>query len=143
MNQTITNYDTGVVFIDRSSYSADEVLTFTAAGEVKNGTILGRVTASGKLVPFDPAASDGSEVPRCVIHCDVTAEATATFPLDVAIDCLQGGVLRKDKLIINVDLLADPALDPSRNVTVTVRDQLRQFGYIIQDVRQLAEVQGG
>ena len=47
----------------------------SGAGSVVRGTVMGRITASGKLVPVDSGSVDGSEVPYGII-CD-TVDATA------------------------------------------------------------------
>lgn len=43
-----------------TSYSRDEAIV-TATAAIAPGTVLGKVTASGKLIPHDSAAVDGSE----------------------------------------------------------------------------------
>lgn len=54
----------------------DEVTVVSGSGVVKAGTVLGRVTASGKFKPYDNDASDGSEVARVIaLH---TIDATSS-----------------------------------------------------------------
>jgi hypothetical protein len=47
----------------------------SGSGKLDAGTVLGRVTASKKLVPFAPAASDGSQNAVAILFegCDATS----------------------------------------------------------------------
>jgi len=51
-----------------------EVIT-VAAGTLEPGTVLGKITASGKYAAHDPAASDGTETAVAVLwgHSDASA----------------------------------------------------------------------
>lgn len=55
--------------------SREQAIIASGAGKVIAGTVLGRITASKKLVPFDPAASDGSQTAVAVLYesCDATS----------------------------------------------------------------------
>lgn len=44
-----------------SGYSREEVIVVSGAGKVLTGTVLGKITASGKYKPVTVAASDGSQ----------------------------------------------------------------------------------
>ena len=68
-NQTLSNWL-------KSEYNIPfafcrEVVTLTApAGEMKLGTVLGKITATGKYVVSKQTASDGSEVPAGILFND-------------------------------------------------------------------------
>lgn len=47
----------------------------SGAGDLAAGTVLGKITASGKLTPVDDAAGDGSQAPHCVLAEDADASA--------------------------------------------------------------------
>jgi hypothetical protein len=50
-----------------------------AAGIVKKGTVLGKVTASGKYLPYNPAAADGTQIASAVLlHGPLGGDADAT-----------------------------------------------------------------
>lgn len=51
----------------------ESVLIVAGSGEVKRGTVLGRITASGKLKPYNNTASDGSETAVGILAADVVA----------------------------------------------------------------------
>lgn len=60
--------------------SREQVDLDTVAADLNAGTVLGKVTASGKYVQLDPAAVDGSEAAAAVLAPNVTAPDT---PADV------------------------------------------------------------
>lgn len=125
MNMTVTNVDLGNVILQDAKFR-DETLSFAAAGTVKEGTILGRVTASGKLVPFATGAADGSEVPKAILTYDVTAAAAG----DVAIRAGLAGGFRKERLVIDAD-------GDDSNITDAILDQLRDYGLVPVNVAEL------
>lgn len=50
------------------SISREEVTIAAAAGVLEAGTVLGKITASGKYVAYDNTANDGSEVAAGVVY---------------------------------------------------------------------------
>lgn len=56
-------------------YSRDEVTILSGVGKIIPGTVLGKVTASGKYKLLTPGASDGTEVASRITlqHADATA----------------------------------------------------------------------
>ncbi len=103
----------------------DEMLKFSAAGELKDGTILARETTSGKLIPFVKGGTGGAEEPKAVLTYDVKVDAAG----DVAIRAAIVGKFRKQRLII----LAD---GDDSNVDAAVIDGLRQVGLTPIDVHE-------
>jgi hypothetical protein len=53
--------------------SRDAAKIASGAGKVEPGTILGKVTASGKYVPHAPAANDGSQTAVAILYAAVDA----------------------------------------------------------------------
>lgn len=49
------------------------VLIATVAGKVVTGTVIGKVTATGKYKVCDPTATDGSEVPVAIVADTIDA----------------------------------------------------------------------
>ena len=72
--------------------------TVTVLGGVGNlalGTVLGKVTASGKYKPCDPTAADGSAVAAAIVVGDVSVGAT-----DIAQAVLtRSAAVRADELV--------------------------------------------
>lgn len=82
-----------------SSSNADETLSVAGAMTVAEGTILGRITASGYLTPYASGNSDGSQVPVAVaaVASVFTGAGTARIrpivagPVVRELVCLQAG----------------------------------------------------
>jgi len=70
------------------------VTVASGAGVVAEYTVVGKVTASGKYVPCDLAAVDGSQVPVGVLVYGVDATSA-----DVAAQMYVSGVFNMDKLV--------------------------------------------
>ena len=58
-------------------YSREEV-TIASGQNLTIGTVIGRLSADGKVVQFDPAASDGSETPAGILCESIDATAADT-----------------------------------------------------------------
>ncbi len=54
------------------------VTLVSGAGALKAGTVLGKITASGKFKAYDNDATDGSEVARAVLWQDTDATSADT-----------------------------------------------------------------
>jgi ABC-type Fe3+ transport system substrate-binding protein len=54
------------------SYSREQVTLAAAAAALMAGTLLGKVTASGKYVAYANGASDGSEVAVAILYAAAT-----------------------------------------------------------------------
>lgn len=77
--QTLTddNIQTGDYVLSEAAgmRSRDNIKIASGAGVVKPGRVLGKIAASGKFVPHDPAAADGSQVAVAVNYAQVDASA--------------------------------------------------------------------
>ena len=68
-NQTLSNWLKHAYLMDLAY--CNEVVTFTApAGLTKLGTVLGKITTTGKYVISKQTATDGSEVPAGIVFFD-------------------------------------------------------------------------
>lgn len=72
-----------VVLTDFGSISRDKA-TLVSGQNLGTGTVLGRITASGKYTLHDPAASDGSQNAVAVLLADCNATAGDTTALILA-----------------------------------------------------------
>lgn len=57
------------------SISREQVTIAAAAGALAAGTVVGKITASGKYVAYDAAATDGSESAAGVLYAAVADSA--------------------------------------------------------------------
>ena len=62
---------------DENGLSRDGVKYLAGSGTVLPGTILGKITASGKFVPHAPAAADGSQIAAAVAFSKTVVPADA------------------------------------------------------------------
>lgn len=124
----ITNVDIGSPELHSGEFR-DGALVFAGAGTSLAGTILGRVTASGKFTPFVIGGSGGEEIPKAVLTYDVTATGAG----DIQIRALTSGAVKKDKLIIAAD-------GDGSNITEAILDQLRDYNISPVDAFELGRL---
>lgn len=77
-------------------YRSRKATVKSGAGVLTRGTVLGRVTATGKFLKSLSAASDGSEVPDAILLEDVDA----TSADKEAVVCFWAEAVDQDKLVI-------------------------------------------
>ena len=71
-----------------SHYSREEITVVSGAGELVSGTVLGRITASGKYAVVTAAAVDGSETAAGILFDDVDASAADAGAVMIARDAI-------------------------------------------------------
>ncbi|WP_042886306.1 head decoration protein [Cupriavidus necator] len=63
------------------SYSREQVTLAASAGALSSGQLLGKVTATGKYVPYADGATDGSHVAAAILYApapDLTVDQEVT-----------------------------------------------------------------
>ncbi len=100
-------------------------LTFTAAEAWPAGAVLGRLTASGNYVRYDPTANDGSQVPSAVLTDEVSSSAAGNTPYTVMVQ----GEVRAQRLVIKDGTVLNDAQ----------RFALRDYSIIARDTFQITE----
>lgn len=117
-NITITNVDMGSVILSYAEFQ-DDVLNFAGEATVVEGTILGRLEANDKLVPFNPAGDNGSQNIVGVLTYDVSRGSAG----DVPVRNMIAGTVRTERLIIDEDgdgsNIDKPILDALRSTGIT------------------------
>lgn len=73
------------------------------ATDLKVGSVLGKVTATGKYVPRDPDASDGSEVSAAIVIENISVAATT----DTQVNAYINGPLELKKAGLVFDVTHD------------------------------------
>lgn len=120
----IVNNDNGSVILEGQ---ADRFDTYTApAGITLSGTILARLTATSKLVPFVKGGAGGNEIPVAVL----TYELDGGGGGDVEITSFVSGKVNQNRLVIAAD-------GDATNVDDVVKDQLQDYGIVALPVSQL------
>lgn len=79
---------------DEANYSRDDV-TVASGQNLAIGTVVGRITASGKIAAYDNDASDGTQTAVGIITASVNASSADTPGVIIA----RHAVLAKDALI--------------------------------------------
>lgn len=72
------------------------------------GTVMGRVSATGKLVPMQSDASDGSEIPVGILNKDWVIAAGATQAISI---CVSGDVVEGKLIFTKVGDDLDTVVD--------------------------------
>lgn len=67
--EALLSYGNGAV-------SFETITVVSGAGVVKAGTVLGKITASGKYTPYDDGLSNGAQVAVCVSMAEVDATSS-------------------------------------------------------------------
>lgn len=128
-NIDVTQIDVGNIALRNESFR-DEILNFAGAHTCVKGTLLARITASGKLTPYVVGGSGGAGVPVAVL----TYEVAATGAGDVAIRALVAGEVNRNRLVIDAD-------GDGHNITNAILDQLRDYAIQAIDVAALGGTQ--
>tara|TARA_R110002153_G_C13332612_1_gene498617 strand:- start:34078 stop:34467 length:390 start_codon:yes stop_codon:yes gene_type:complete len=124
-NLEITNNDvTGVVVWE--PVFENETLLDAGGATYAAGTLLGRITASGKLTAYVVGAVDGSEVPVAVLRDELVLVAAT----DTACRPIIAGRVR----------IADLVAHGVGAITIAESDALRDYGIIPLTTTQLSEL---
>lgn len=116
-----THDDTVLIAGDHYSQSPITVVSGTAA--MVKGQLVGILTATFKYTDYDPAAADGSEIPRAILSEDVDASAA-----DVDTMALFSGVY-------NADAITWPTVtDAQKNAAIKA---MRDAGIILPNQGQI------
>lgn len=109
-----------------SLYSREQVTLLTgsnAAGAVtKSGTVLGKITASGKYKPHTLGAADGSQ----------TAFAILLFDVDASASDKRAVVVGRDAIVMQYGLTYGTDVTTSGN-RATVNGQLNTVGILVRE----------
>lgn len=97
-----------------SGYSREEIIVASGSGKVLSGTVLGKITASGKYKPVTVAAADGSQNAACIL----------LNPVDATAADVQGVAIVREAIVVAQGLLygADVDTAPER---LAVQNALR------------------
>ena len=121
----ITNNDVGQIAIGESDFEHG-VWTAGGADVLAAGTIMARITASGKWGIYDTGGAGGLGVACGVLTYEVTAAGAGDVPVAV----LVRGTVNQDRLL----------QDDAGAVTPAIVDQLRDYGILAKPVQQLAQL---
>ena len=101
-NQRYQNYDTSFIFLRDNKYITGEI-TSTSAVDYAAGTLMGRVSATGKLVPLDSTLTNGGEIPIGILAHNISLGAAETKDITI---CIAGEVAAEKVVFQSTDTLA-------------------------------------
>lgn len=61
-------HPTEFILTDEGSYSRDQVVLAASAGALVPGTVMGKVTATGKWLPYRDTATDGTQTAAGILE---------------------------------------------------------------------------
>jgi len=123
---TESKHDADFIVSEAPGYISREqvIVTVAAATTLLSGTVLGKLTATGKYVPYDNAGDDGSDVAAGVLRSALVNDGDAPADFDgVAMvrtcELRRAGLVWADGLVDNDKAAAYADLEPRG---VTMRD---------------------
>jgi hypothetical protein len=118
-NPEITNINSAVVELGNNEYRQ---VTIASGQDLLAGTVLGKITSSGKYVAVDSTATDGSQLARMILSADCDATDADTFAMAIITGDVDAGLL----LFQNADSLDTVPASPSGQPD-SYLDQLRDY----------------
>lgn len=96
-NQSTGQYDHSIIFLGGNSYESQPFKVNVAEITLVAGTVMGRVSATGAVIPLVAAAVDGSETPFGVLAQNIVIPIGDTPDLSICVE----GKIAIEKLIFN------------------------------------------
>lgn len=110
-SQLTVTFDTSKTFVRNNEYrSYDYTNSGGAPVQLNGGALMGRVAATGKVVPLASASVDGSQYPFGILATDYTVAAGATVSVRV---CVSGTVIKSKVLFDAADTINTVVEDKS------------------------------
>jgi hypothetical protein len=101
----------------------EDTVTVPANTTLLRGTILGEVSATGKLAKFVKSNIDGTEIPMAILNRDLTnATGTATA---MTADVIILGILNENKLALDTGVTLDDIIAGEVDEVMVYRGKIR------------------
>ena len=128
----ITNYDNSKMFLGDNNHQDEQVNNSDYADLVMpTGTLMGRISGTGLLVPLESGAADGSQLPVGVMSGGFTVVFGATDDVRV---CIGGEIDQAGIVFQGADTLETVVGDRQ------LRDWLQLAGFILRVQEDLSEL---
>lgn len=124
MSNVETTVNSQVGFVIKDDMYKDDILLAAGALTYVAGTLLGRITASGKLTHYDSGSILGPETPIAILKDDVVFAGAG----EVAFRPLIGGVVRESDMVAH----------GVGAITKAESDMLRDYGITTLKTNQLS-----
>ncbi len=131
-NQMITNYDVSKFVLGSNKFVDGDVTASGADVAILQGMVIGRIGATGLLVPADKDATDGSQFPVGLAIVDTTVADGTTQTITV----VNKGSIAEDKInFLDTETLA--TLIGAANNQRSYRDYLNDLGLVLEGGTEL------
>jgi len=114
-----------------NEFAPGDVIRAGSDIDLEIGMVMGRISATGKLVPCLHSASDGSQYPAGLCYMGITTEKTVTAGDTESIELVYQG--KVDASLINFEVTS--TLD-SVVTGRTLRDWLRDLGLVLIEAQE-------
>ena len=137
-NQLITTSDVSKLALGSNDFVEGTYTDSGSGSTISEGTVMGKVAATGKLVLLDPTASDGSQTPVGIVYLGLNSSITVAASADQTLTLINKGRVAENKLVFDTgvtieDLITADVMDRS------VRDYLNAMGIILEGGTELTE----
>lgn len=127
--QAIIHTDTAKVFLFNRRSAKGTIANSTYDDVVYPiGTVMGRISASGNLIPLESGASDGSQLPVGILMNTYTVEASSEREVHIVDD----GDVAANKLVFDGSDTLNTVVSGSQ-----LRDHLKRLGIKVIDSEEL------
>lgn len=125
-NMLVTDYDVKKIFVWDNRYENANLTNSTYdAIDYPAGLVLGRVAATGEVVPCESAATDGSQYPVGILSTNITIEGGDTREVPFAV----GGDVAEELVVTTGSDTLDTIIPGTAR---RMRDHIRTVGIKLQ-----------
>lgn len=130
--QATTNYDLSKIFLWNNRYDSESYVNNSNYNPVTilAGTVMGRVTLTGVLVPLDASQINGSQFPVGILAQDIVLAAGATKACTI---CIRGDVNGRKLIFWTGNTLNTPVANR------ILKDHLQDQGIIIKQSTEMTD----
>ena len=131
-NQIDNSYDFSKLALGGNEFITG---TYTPSGNVTvaEGTVFGRITATGLLLPCEHGASDGSQIPVGVFYNGIAGSKTIASGVATVITLINKGKIDAGKVAFGGSTVITSAVSGGKQM----RDYLNDLGLVLESVTEL------
>lgn len=131
-NQTNTSYDVSKVGLGNNEFITADY-TSTDAIDIAEGTVFGRIHATGKIAILDKDAANGSQFPIGVMYNGIGGTKSVGAATTVTLTLINKGRINAGKLAFSSGTTVESVVSSRQ-----VRDYLNDIGLVLESSTQLS-----
>jgi hypothetical protein len=135
-NQSFADYDVSKLLLGDNYFGRNDYTDSGAGSTLAEGLLLGKIAATGKLVPLAPAAADGSQFPIGVLWLGGSVDIDVAISATVELEYANKGKVAEAKLVMPGGVTLDDVIVGDGR---TVKDYLNALGIILEGGVELTE----